>query len=220
MVLFFSDNGGVNRCFHDGKGAQITDLGPLRGEKGGIYEGGVRVPLIVRWPGQVKPGSVCDTPVISTDFLPTLIEAAGINPPKEQIMDGTSLVPLLLGRGGVQRERIFLYFPDYHHDFPGMAVRDGDYKLIESSEDGHIELYNLADDVGEQQNLVTTMPDKAAALTKRLHTWREALGAKQATPNPVYDPRRQHLLDPDAEAVRARYLPIPWPPTDSADESN
>ena len=121
------------------------------------------------------------------------------------------------GEAGLNRERLFVYFPDYHHDFPGMAVRDGDYKLIESSEDGHLELYNLADDVGEQHNLAAAMPDKAAELKKALHAWREALGAKQATPNPEYDPWRQHLLDPDAEQIRQRYLPIPWPPTDSAD---
>jgi arylsulfatase A-like enzyme len=219
MVVFFSDNGGVNRCFYDGKGDQITNLGPLRGEKGGIYEGGIRVPLIVRWPGQVEPGSVCDTPVISTDFLPTFVEAAGITLPKKQIVDGISLVPLLRGRAGVDRERLFLYFPDYHHDFPGAAVRHGDYKLIESSEDGHLELYNLADDVGEKLNLAATMRDKAAELKKALHAWRKALGAKPATPNPEYDPWRQHLLDPDAEEIRQRYLPIAWPPTGSADRN-
>ena len=219
MVVFFSDNGGVNRCFNDGHGAQITDLGPLRGEKGGIYEGGIRVPLIVRWPGHVEPGSVCDTPVISTDFLPTFAEAAGITLPKKQIIDGISLVPLLRGLTGVDRERLFVYFPDYHHDLPGMAVRNGDYKLIESSEDGHLELYNLSEDVGEQKNLAAKMPDKVADLKKTLHARREALGAKQATPNPEYDPWRQHLLDPDAEHVRRRYLPIPWPATGSADQS-
>ncbi len=216
MVVFFSDNGGVSRCFNDGRGAKITDLGPLRGEKGGIYEGGIRVPLIVRWPGQVEPGSVCDTPVISTDFLPTFVEAAGITLPKKQVVDGISLVPLLRGRAGVDRERLFFYFPDYHHDFPGMAVRDGDYKLIESSEDGHIELYNLAQDVGEEKNLAARMPDKVSDLKKTLHARQKALGAKQATPNPQYDPWSQHLLDPDAEHVRQRYLPIPWPPGDSA----
>jgi arylsulfatase A len=217
IVVFFSDNGGVNHCFHDGKGAQVTDLRPLRGEKGGIYEGGIRVPLIVRWPGQVKPGSVCATPVISTDFLPTFIEAAGIGLPKEQIVDGLSLVPLLQGRGGIQRDRLFLYFPDYHHDFPGLALRAGDMKLIESSEDGHLELYNLADDIGEGQNLVATMADQAEDLNRSLHHWRDAMGAKLARPNPEYDPRKQHLLDPDAEEVRARYLPMPWPPNGWSD---
>jgi arylsulfatase A len=216
IVVFCSDNGGVRRCFNDGKGSQITDLSPLRGEKGGIYEGGIRVPLIVRWPGKVKPGSVCDTPVISTDFLPTFVATAGGRLPEEQVVDGVSLVPLLEGQASLKRERLFAYFPDYHHDFPGMAVREGDYKLIESSEDGHLELYNLADDVGEKCNLAATMRDKAAQLKQALHTWRKTLHAKQATANPKYDPWRQHLLDPGAAQVRQRYLPITWPPTDSA----
>ena len=215
IVVFFSDNGGVNRCFFDGKGSQITDLTPLRGEKGGIYEGGIRVPLIVRWPGTVMPDSVCKAPVISTDFLPTFVEAAGIRLPEEQVVDGVSLVPLLKGQAGLDRDRLFMYFPDYHHDFPGMAVRDGDYKLIESSEDGHLELYNLADDVGEKQNLAAVMRDKATELKTALHAWRETMGAKQATPNPQYDPKRQHLLDPRAEKIRHRYLPTTWPPADS-----
>ena len=217
IVVFFSDNGGVNRCFYDGRGSQITDLQPLRGEKGGVCEGGIRVPLIVRWPGNVKPGSVCDTPVVSTDFLPTFVDAAGGRLPEEQVVDGVSLVPLLTGQAGLNREQLFVYFPDYHHDFPGMAVRDGDYKLIESSEDGHLELYNLTDDAGEKDNLVAAMWDKAAELRKALHAWRKTLGAKQATPNPAYDPWRQHLLDPGAEEIRQRYLPITWPPTGSTD---
>ena len=217
IVVFFSDNGGVNRCFYDGRGSQITDLRPLRGEKGGLYEGGIRVPLIVRWPGKVKPGSVCETPVISTDFLPTFVEAAGIRLPEEQVVDGVSLVPLLKGQAGLNRDQLFVYFPDYHHNFPAMAVRDGDYKLIESSEDGHLELYNLADDVEEKHNLAAAMRDKAAELKTALHAWRKTLDAKQATPNPEYDPWRQHLLDPRAEEIRQRYLPTTWPPTGSAD---
>jgi uncharacterized sulfatase len=212
MVVFFSDNGGVNRCFNDGKGAQITDLSPLRGEKGGIYEGGIRVPLIIRWPGVVKPNSVCDVPVISTDFLPTFVDAAQATLAEGQVVDGESLLPLLQERGGLKRKRLFYYFPDYHHDFPGMAVREGDYKLLESSEDGHLELYNLANDLGEQRNLVDSMPEKAKDLTEKLSAWRTALGAKRATPNPEYDPQKQHLLDPSAEDVRQRFLPTPWPP--------
>ncbi|MFV2067126.1 MAG: sulfatase-like hydrolase/transferase [Pirellulales bacterium] len=103
--------------------------------------------------------------------------------------------------------------------FPGVAVRDGDYKLIESSEDGHLELYNLADDVEEKHNLAATLRDKAEALKKALHAWRKTLGAPRATPNPEYDPWRQHLLDPGAEEIRQRYLPIAWPPAGSADRT-
>ncbi|MBE0583139.1 MAG: sulfatase [Desulfofustis sp.] len=211
MVVFFSDNGGVRRCFYDGKGEQITDLTPLRGEKGGIYEGGIRVPLIVRWPGTVRPGSTCDTPVVSTDFLPTFAAVAGIDLPPGQVVDGISLEPLLKGQEGPKRERIFTYFPDYHHDFPGSAVREGDYKLIESAEDGHLELYNLADDIGEQKNLAAAMPEKAAGLKAKLDVWLTAMGAKEATINPRYELKKQDLLDPAAEDQRKSYLPPPCP---------
>jgi len=207
MVVFFSDNGGVDRCFYDRKGAQITDLSPLRGEKGGVYEGGIRVPLIVRSPGRVKPDSVCDTPVVSPDFLPTFAEVAGIKLPKDQIVDGESLIPLLTQHGHLKRKEIFTYFPDYHHDFPGVAVRQGDFKLIRSSEDGHLELYNLATDIGEQNNLARQLPQKAAQLNDILQTWLKKVGARSATPNPKYDPQKQHLLDPSAEKQRQSYLP-------------
>jgi arylsulfatase A-like enzyme len=93
-----------------------------------------------------------------------------------------------------------------------MAVREGDFKLLQSSEDGHLELYNLANDLGEQQNLVDSLPEKAKDLKEKLHAWRTALGARQATPNPEYDPQKQHLLDPGVEGVRQRYLPTRWPP--------
>ena len=186
VVVFFSDNGGVERVFNDGHGAEITDLTPLRGEKGGLYEGGIRVPMIVRWPGEVKPGSICDTPVISTDFLPTIAEIAGKQLTPDIITDGTSLVPLLKGTGIWERARLFFYFPDYHHDFPAMAVREGRYKLIESSEDGHRELYDLVADIGERQNLVSKMATKASDLAKELSRWRESLEARLPTPNPHF----------------------------------
>lgn len=214
LVVFFSDNGGVKRCFDDGRGAQITDLVPLRGEKGGVYEGGIRVPLIIRWPGHVEPGSVCDMPVISTDFLPTFAEAARIALPQDQIVDGVSLVPVLQGQEVARGKPLCIYFPDYHHDFPATAIREGDYKLIESAEDGHLELYNLAEDLGEQFDLSYPMRNKALELQKTLNDWLATLGSLRAKPNPQYDPWRQHLLDPEAEATRRRYLPIAWPPAD------
>jgi uncharacterized sulfatase len=207
VVVFFSDNGGVNRCFYDGKGEQITDLSPLRGEKGGIYEGGIRVPFIVRWPGKVKPGGVSDIPVVSTDLLPTFAEMAGVPLPEGQLCDGESLVGIMKQQSGLQRKEIFTYFPDYHHDFPGSAVRQGDYKLIQASEDGHLELYNLAEDTGEQHNLAEEMPGKADILNRILEKWMEELGAKQAMPNPDYDPLKKDLLDPEAEQQRRSYLP-------------
>lgn len=211
MVVFFSDNGGVFHCFADGKGAQITDMSPLRGEKGGILEGGIRVPMIVRWPGKVRPNSVCDTPVVSVDFLPTFTEVAGIGMPEEQLTDGVSLVPILTEKGQLKNREIFSYFPDYHHDFPGVAVRQGDYKLIKASEDGHLELYNLADDPGEGTNLASRLPEKAAELQGIMMNWLERVGARNVTPNPDYDPLKAHILNPDEEQRRNDYLPVPLP---------
>jgi uncharacterized sulfatase len=211
IVVFFSDNGGVIHCFADNKGEQITDMTPLRGEKGGIFEGGVRVPMIVRWPGRIRPNSVCHTPVVSVDFLPTFTEIAGISLPEERITDGVSLVPLFTETGQLESREIFSYFPDYHHDSPGVAVRQGDYKLIRASEDGHLELYNLADDPGEGNNLASSLPDKADELHGILMDWLEGVGAMSATPNPDYDPEKEHLLDPDGEEVRLRYLPVSLP---------
>ncbi len=216
IVVFFSDNGGVQRCFDDGRGARITDLSPLRGEKGGLYEGGIRVPMIVRWPGHTAPASVCDAPVISTDFLPTFVEMAGFALPRDQIVDGVSLVPALEGKSVRRDKPLCVYFPDYHHDFPGMAIRQGNYKLIESAEDGHLELYNLAKGLEEQFDMAYPLRSKAVELRKILHDWRDALGAPSAKPNPEHNPWRQHLLDPKAEDVRRRYLPIDWPPTHEA----
>lgn len=211
MVVFFSDNGGVFHCFADGKGAQITDMSPLRGEKGGILEGGIRVPMIVRWPGKVRPNSVCNTPMVSVDFLPTFTEVAGITLSEEQLTDGVSLVPLLTEKGQLKSREIFSYFPDYHHDFPGVAVRQGDYKLIKASEDGHLELYNLSDDPGEGTNLASSLPEKAEELHRTLMEWLERVGARSATPNPDYDPLKAHILNPDEEQRRNDYLPVPLP---------
>ena len=211
MVVFFSDNGGVFRCFADGKGEQITDMSPLRGEKGGILEGGIRVPMIVRWPGKVRPNSLCDTPVVSVDFLPTFTEVAGIGMPEEQLTDGVSLVPILAEKGQLKNREIFSYFPDYHHDFPGVAVRQGDYKLIKASEDGHLELYNLAKDPGEGTNLASRFPEKAAELQGIMMNWLERVGARSVTPNPDYDPLKAHILNPDEEQRRNDYLPVPLP---------
>jgi uncharacterized sulfatase len=212
IVVFFSDNGGVFHCFADNKGEQITDMTPLRGEKGGIFEGGIRVPMIVRWPGKIRPNSVCNTPVVSVDFLPTFTEIGGISLPEEQITDGVSLVPLLTETGQLKSREIFSYFPDYHHDVPGVAVRQGDYKLFKASEDGHLELYDLADDPGEGRNLASRMPEKAEELHGILMDWLESVGARSATPNPDYDPEKEHILNPDEEDRRRAYLPVslPW----------
>ncbi|MHC4620753.1 MAG: sulfatase, partial [Planctomycetota bacterium] len=158
VVFFFSDNGGV---------FGITSMAPLRGGKGTLYEGGIREPMIVRWPGKTRPGSVCDVPVIGIDFYPTMLEMAGVAGPRGHILDGESIVPLLKGES-LQRKAIFWHFPAYlqrnygwketWRTTPASVVRQGDWKLIEYFEDGRLELYNLKDDIGEQHNLARKMP--------------------------------------------------------------
>ncbi len=184
IVVFTSDNGGLSTS----EGAPTSNL-PLRGGKGWHYEGGVREPLIVRWPGVTRRGSTCRAPMISTDYYPTFLEMAGLPLRPQQHVDGVSLVPLL--KGGAQPERpLFWHYPHYSNQGggPGGAVRVGDYKLIEWFEDMRVELFNLKDDPGEHHDLAAAIPEKAAALRQQLHQWRESVGAAMPTPNPDYNP--------------------------------
>ena len=192
IVFFFSDNGGV-------KG--ITSNEPLRGGKGMLYEGGIREPMAVRWPGVVKPGTTSDTPVIGVDLFPTILRMTGARTPEGKLMDGESIVPLLKGRRDLDRKAIFWHFPaylqgkaegardEYFRTRPAGAVRAGDWKLIEYFEDGDLELYNLADDISEQNNLVDTMPEKAFELHQLMLDWRKEVNAPVPTElNPDYNP--------------------------------
>ena len=172
FVVFTSDNGPFG-----GAG----DARPLRGDKGHLYEGGIRVPLIVRWPGQVAAGRVSREPVILTDFYPTLLEVAGLKPGGDYPGDGESLLPLLRGEESLQREAIFWHYPNFafHRDNRlGSAVRMGDYKLLEFFDDDTVELYNLRKDLGESNNLAENEPERSAAMRRRLHGWRQESGAK------------------------------------------
>jgi len=183
IVIFMSDNGGLSTA----EGHPTCNL-PLRGGKGWLYEGGIREPMIVKWPGVVKAGSVCEELVISTDFYPTMLEMAGVPLRPQQHMDGESMAPLLKGTGGQQRKAIYWHYPHYSNQGgkPGGAVRAGDFKLIEFYEDDHVELYNLQADLGEQYDLSAEMPDKAAELRQMLHQWRKEVGAVMPAPNPSY----------------------------------
>jgi len=183
VVIFMSDNGGLSTA----EGFPTSNL-PLRAGKGWLYEGGIREPMIIKWPGIVKPNSVCAVPVTSTDFYPTMLEIAGLPLKPKQHIDGVSLVPLLKGNRKLQRKAIFWHYPHYGNQggSPGGAVRIGDYKLIEFYEDNRVELYNLKEDVGEKKNLADKLPEKAAELRKMLHTWRKAVDAKMPSPNPDY----------------------------------
>jgi len=171
LLVFMSDNGGY---------LGVADNRPLRLGKGYVYEGGIRVPLIVRWPGVVRPGATCDVPVISTDFYPTLLSAAGLKLDESIPCDGEDLTPLLRETGRLKRREIFFHYPNYawHKDNRlGGAIRQGDYKLIENYDDNSVELYNLAEDLGETRELSKQMPEKAAELLQKLQAWRKDSGA-------------------------------------------
>jgi arylsulfatase A len=190
VVVFFSDNGGL-RQIYTGKGPIVSTNEPLRAEKGTLYEGGIREPMIVRWPGVIKPGSVCNVPVSSVDFFPTFMEIAGTKTPN-QPLDGESLVPLFHQENALKRDAIYWHYPVYHHSVPASAIRQGEYKLIEFLDDHHLELYNLVDDIGETNNLVESRPEIAAELHRRLVAWRTSINADMPTENPDYDPARAH----------------------------
>ncbi len=184
MVIFFSDNGGLR---YEGQAKKpVTDNWPLRAGKGHLYEGGIREPLIIRYPAVVKPGIVIDVPVSSVDFYPTICDAAGIPSGK---VDGVSLMPLL--RGGSLRPRaLFWHYPHYSNQGgePGGAVREGDWKLIEFYTDGRKELYNLRADLSEAHNLVLKEPAATARLVAKLEEWRRETGAIMPKMNPNADP--------------------------------
>jgi len=179
-IIFMSDNGGLSTLPRD---APTCNL-PLRAGKGWLYEGGIREPMIIKWPGVVRPGSVCSEPVTSTDFYPTMLQMAGLPLKPEQHVDGVSLVPLLSGKGKLKRAAVYWHYPHYHGSGskPSGAVRAGDYKLIEWYENNGVELYNLKDDIGEQNNLAARMPQKAAELQGLLHKWLKQVNATVPTP--------------------------------------
>ena len=187
VVFFTSDNGGL--IYEGASKAPVTSNVPLRAGKGHVYEGGIRVPLIVHAPGIVKPGAVTVAPAASQDFFPTILELAGVKPPAGHVIDGRSLVPALRASGAVRREALYWHYPHYSNQggVPAGAVRQGDFKLIEFYEDGRLELYNLQDDIGERRNLVRRLPKKAAELHGLLKRWRASVKAVMPSPNPGYD---------------------------------
>ncbi len=173
IIIFYSDNGGLLKS---------TTNYPFRGGKGNFYEGGIRVPLIVKWPGVTKAGSESGCPVISNDFFPTMLEMAGMDLMPQQHLDGMSIVPLLEGASSIDRDALYWHFPHYSCD----VVRQNEWKLIESLEDGSAELYNLKTDSLEQNDVATSNPEKVQELKKMLADWRIAVDAQMPTPNPAY----------------------------------
>ena len=182
IVIFTSDNGGLATS----EGSPTCNA-PLSEGKGWMYEGGTREPLIISWPGIVKPGTLTDSPVTSPDFYPTLLEAAGLDLIPRQHVDGESFFPLLKGDLSWKREKpLFWHYPHYGNQggTPGSSIRLGNFKLIEFFEDGRLELYNLKDDIEEDHNLAQEMPGKVAEIKKLLYEWRDSVEAKIPQPNP------------------------------------
>lgn len=194
IVIFTSDNGGLHVL--EFPGTPATHNTPFRAGKGYLYEGGLREPLIVRWPGTVKPGSVCDTPVLLTDLMPTLMEAAGVSPGKSTgPLDGANLLGLLRG-GALPARTLFWHFPHYTNQGsrPAGAVREGNWKLIEHFEDGSAELYDLSKDIGEEKNVAGENAAVVEDLRKKLHAWQKSVGAQMPEPNGEFDAAKHRAL--------------------------
>ncbi len=176
VLIFTSDNGGEDR---------VTSNAPLRAGKSTLYEGGIREPLIIRWPPVVKPGSICNTSISNIDFYPTFLQLAGLRPDPGQRLDGVSILPLLKNPGAkLARNTLYWHYPLKKQHFLGGrsagAIRQGDFKLIEFFDNGKVELYNLTEDIAEKNNLAEKLPAKAKELQKRLTAWRTDVGAKVA----------------------------------------
>ena len=188
VIIFTSDNGGLSTLF-PGREAPTSNL-PLRAGKGWCYEGGIRVPLIIRMPGIKRGIRESDIPVISMDFYPTVLELAGLPLLPDQHMDGQSLAPFLREGREPDRDAIFWHYPHYHGSAwtPGAAVRAGDWKLIEFYEKEKVELYNLKEDIEEENDLSGKNPDKTRELLSLLHKWQVSTGALMPEPNPDYHP--------------------------------
>jgi len=188
VVVFLSDNGGYNGNFRK---QQVTDNAPLRSGKGSLYEGGIRVPLMIDWPGVTPAGTTCAEPVVSTDLFSTLLRIAGA-PVPEAAQDGVDLAPLLKApQGHLSREALYFHYPHYYSTTsPVSAIRCGPWKLIEYYEDHRRELYNLREDLSEKSDLAASRPDQARQLANRLHAWLTEVGAQMPEPNPDFRERK------------------------------
>ena len=174
LLVFFSDNGGSGR---------VANNAHLRAYKGWLYEGGIRVPLLMRLPGEIKPGSKTDVPVSSIDFYPTFLELAGVGLPENYPIDGISLLPLITKERAPERDTLFWHYPaetGVRKAQASSVIRVGDYKLIEFFQNYRIELYNLKADPEEKENLAEKMPEKKNELLRALNNWREKVSAEEA----------------------------------------
>jgi arylsulfatase A-like enzyme len=191
LVIFTSDNGGLSTSE-----GWPTSNAPLRAGKGWMYEGGIRVPLIMRWPGRIQAGMIADTPATSPDFLPTILQATGVELRSDQAFDGVSLVPVF--RGDSLKERsLFWHYPHYGNQggAPSAAIRKGDWKLIQWQEDNQLELYHLAEDISERNDLSDKEPERVDRMLKELKLWQKQVDAKFPVVNPNYDPSKPNARE-------------------------
>lgn len=189
IVVFTSDNGGfIGRDRR--RGVPVTNNHPLRSGKGALYEGGIRVPLMVRWPGVTPAKRTSDEPVVTEDLFFTLLAAAGQSPDPNRARDGVDLSPVLKDpAASLGRDALYFHYPHYYETTtPVSAVRAGEWKLLHYYEDGHDELYNLAADLGEQQNLAEREAERTAELSGKLKHWLTEVGARMPRENPDYRP--------------------------------
>jgi arylsulfatase A-like enzyme len=220
IVCFTSDNGGVSSG-----DAFASSMLPLRGGKGRQWEGGVREPLFMRYPGRIEAGTICDVPVTSQDFYPTFVELTGCEMPESQVVDGLSMVKVLEGGSDEKMETrdLFWHYPHYGNQGgdPSSMIRSGDWKLINYHEDCRNELYNLLDDVGELNDVAGANPDRVAELKQRLDAWLKDVGAKFPVPDPLFDEKKREeylaRLENEGmaklEAQHAEFLDSDWEPS-------
>ncbi len=185
VVLFTSDNGGLSTAE-----GWPTSNRPLRAGKGWLYEGGIRVPWLIKWPGKTKFGSRCDVPIISHDLFPTFLEIAGVDSSEIPHTDGLSLVPLLQGKSFTDERSLYWHYPHYGNQGgrPGGAIRSGNWKLIEWYAGNALELYDLSADISERHNLAKNHPELTQRLHAQLVNWRESVDANMPTRNPQFVP--------------------------------
>ncbi|MDA0349900.1 MAG: sulfatase [Verrucomicrobia bacterium] len=191
-VVFTSDNGGF---INEWEGKSVTSNFPLRSGKGALYEGGIRIPTIIRWPGMTTPNTTSDYPITTQDFYPTLLEMVNLegDPGQVAAFDGISLVPVLKDpQADFKQRELYWHYPHYYQTTtPVSAIRQGDWKLLEFLEDNHVELYNLKENIGETINLAKSNPKKTKELLQLLTAWRENVNAPMPRPNPEYPKNRK-----------------------------